>query len=200
MRSLAALCVLLLLPAVAAAEPLLFTFGGDDINNNLYTIQFTLDPATPPNSFGLPSFAEFSNVPGTVDGVADNFGLTFDLTAASNGVVEQMSVDDSENFYQEFFFSPNGDIPFFTADSNGNFVVNTGTYDGFNWTDCSIFDVPKIHTNCGEYMTGSAASTMTGSSGVTPEPSTLALFGTGLLGMAILSHWRLRRGDMLSDR
>ena len=182
------------LPACAATLDS-FSFTGQDSSSKPYSINFQLDPSGYTNNFGVFSY---SNVPGTVDGVHDTFSLNIRPYTGSDSVL----ISDTGSLFQFLNIDASNGTDFLAGDpSSGNPpVVTLGSYTGTNFTECTAsltmpqigklpaslamfqMSVPTLSVNCNAAI----ALNITGNSpaAVTPEPSTLALFATGALGIA----------------
>ena len=184
-----------LTPLAAHADTTDFTITGNNTaTNSPYTISFALDPSTVNAGFGY-SF----NVTATVDAVPDPVNVLFEKDGGFSYLYVQEL--DGDNYFESDIYQPNGTTPFFTGNGSAGTVptFNDGTYIGTNYISCdndaairtphalfptaAFFQIPVITTGCGDIvsLTESSPSTSPTSPTVTPEPSTLALLGTGAL-------------------
>ncbi len=189
------LAAVALVPA-AHADTTDFTITGTNTSTNSpYTISFALDPSTVTAGYGY-SF----NVTASVDSVPDPVNVLFENDNGTRYLYVQET--DGDNYFESDIFQPNGATPFFSGDGSSGTVptFNDGTYLGSNYISCendtsvhmpnalfptaALLQIPVITAGCGDpvSLTESTPSTTPPTSPtVTPEPSTLALLGTGAL-------------------
>ncbi len=89
--------------------------------------------------------------------------------------------------FQPFTYNPaNGDLLLEIIVNNQDNVPN-GTGNGYNWADYTGSQVARAYCldsgGCGGAGVGALVTTFNGNS-ATPEPGTLVMFGSGLLGLA----------------
>lgn len=160
----------------AHADTLDATLTGDS-----HTFIFTL-----PSQFSFPNQIHLVTVPpvtttGTADGVANHtFDLTFFTGIADPG--ESLIFSDITNGLSFTFAGPVLISPGANPNAPANFLtadVATGT---FNLTEPSPKGDPILYT-----------LTIDQSSNPAPEPSTLLLIGTGMIGLVSGIGWRVDR-------
>lgn len=150
-------------------------------------------------------FASF-NVDGTIT-TATNIGVLsgndivdFSLTLSANGVSETLDLNNTDNqglYGDALSATPTGLYFDFDAANAGLFFANssTGTYLCIQTYGCDAGYDSHISTNLGgmvatEAQTGSVQLASYVPSAVTPEPSSLFLLATGLMGAACLTRGR----------
>lgn len=203
MRFLATLALFSLaaVPVIARASTLdQLSFTGVDAYNTPYSVNIALDPTIPSGTgYGF----DYPSVNGTVDGVSDTFEVAvYQYGGLGSGTSDYVYIDDASLFYAYFAIAPNGTTNFLsgTPDVGATPTLTAGSYAGSFVCAASLrapsirfpgssalamFDGPSLSAFCGDAVnlavTGGPTSTPTS---VTPEPSALALFATGTLGIA----------------
>ena len=187
-------------PIAHADSPTDFTITGTNTaTTSPYTISFSLDPAN-----ATPEYNDFSffNVNASINSVPDTVIVEFSQTNEGNLLHIQEPNDGT--YFESDLYQPNGGTQFFSGSGLTSTIptFNDGSYHGKNFISCqddvstvrtpqsmfptaALLQLPVITTSCGEAVTLTETTTSTGPSGptVTPEPSSLALFGTGALGV-----------------
>ncbi len=206
---------LLALSAVAAAMTVLPAFADSTYNFTLTdaesqeTFQWSLSPQTPYTS-SYPGDFFYETVQGMASANPNVYSFypdTFSVDAATVGYGEELEVTDSIGldafgfFTGQFLSGPaDGSQPTFTPGSVSGSIqcdaelrspfVSSALPSGLAFFQ---FQMP-VGFNCGDglqlVVTGSG--TPAPPSSVTPEPSSLALLGTGVLGVGTILRRRIR--------
>ena len=193
--SVLGLVVALALPSMAHAATLdQLSFTGVDASNNPFAIDVSLDPTVSSGTASMGFY--YSSLPGTLNGVNDTFTLS--VNPGSN--YDDVQIGDAGSFFQYFEIDANGSTDFLAGDPTlgGAPMITPGTYMGDAITSCLAMNrapvaslpgssalafaaLPSVSINC---LAAVNLAVTSGSASVTPEPSTLALFGTGVVGIA----------------
>ncbi len=197
MRNNSALALIfsLALPLAAHAATLdQLSFTGLDSSNNPYAIDVAIDPTVASGTTGMGFF--YNGVAGTLNGVSDSF-----ILSVNPGVnFDAVQIGDAGSFFQYFEINANGTTPFLAGDPTlgGAPVITLGSYTGQSITSClsvnrapalalpgsaalAFAALPSISIDCAASVNLAVTSS---SASVTPEPSTLGLLSTGVLGVA----------------
>lgn len=184
------------------------SFTGIDAYDVPYAINFALDPTIPSGTgYGF----QYPSVNGTVNGVSDTFDVAVYQYVDSGSVAsDYVYIHGASSFYASFDIAPNGPASFLsgTPDVGATPTITAGSYSGYFVCAASLrlpsirlpgsaalamISAPSFSGYCGDpvdlSVTGGSTSTPTS---VTPEPSALALFATGALGVAGVLRRRLQ--------
>ena len=172
-----------------------FTFSGVDTSGSPLSVTFGLNPGSYTDT---PTQFVFSGLTGSFDDNGTIVADTFSLSATPDngeGYVSAVLADNSTSETLDIFANA---TDFLSGDPSmgGAPTVTSGSYDvavasclvyvrspsAAPLPTLALFQMPSIAFGCAPVSLGiTAASTP---SSVTPEPSTLALFATGALGLA----------------
>lgn len=145
------------------------------------------------NNAGLSSSATYSNFvisQGTLSGTGASFGWVIAPGSSGGVAVTSLAGTEGEALAWSISSQCSGSDPrFYTGCGNGEVTISFHTSDNF-----MLFADGNLATSLYVNAAAESGACITCPSTVIPEPATIALVATGLLGMGgPISRWRRRR-------